>query len=259
MRKILVSAAVALFATTQAFAIAGIGAHFVMNTGSLKADKGEVLPIPNLGAITLEQQKADGLKGLGFKAWVDIIPFVDVELTANIVGARYATVLQVPTLNENGEIVNKDFPMEVDLGLPFFGKATPLFSASNFDLSVTYPFDFLPIIRPYIGGGFSYIITTPIMNKKFVSKFLEREDVQGAFLGDPADIDADKIGTALAKALEDERFTFGAGAHAIAGIRIKPPIIPIAIYANGKYYFGGNVDSQFSNGFVLEVGGGFAL
>jgi len=80
MRKILTfAAAFALFATTQAFAIIGFGAHYVMNTGSLKSDAGSAYTVDfeELGeqrSIGVRQEKADGLKGIGFKLWIDLLP-----------------------------------------------------------------------------------------------------------------------------------------------------------------------------------------
>ena len=60
-------------------------------------------------------------------------------------------------------------------------------------------------------------------------------------------------------ALKKADYKTGMGGHIIAGLRIKPPIIPLAVYANGKYYFGGDLGKQFTQGLVLELGGGFAL
>jgi len=143
-----------------------------------------------------------------------------------------------------------------------FGEASPLFGVVNGDISVTYPFDVLPIIRPYIGVGFSYFASIPLVNASFASKMLSDDLID--VLTDPTDLAnaegaPNKIKEALVKTLQDESYTTGMGGHIIAGVRIKPPVIPVAIYANGKYYFGGNLNSQYSNGFVLELGGGFAL
>ena len=46
----------------------------------------------------------------------------------------------------------------------------------------------------------------------------------------------------------------------LVGTRAKLPIIPIAIYTNFKYYFGGDYPKEIDAGnMTLEVGGGFAL
>ncbi|MDR1829467.1 MAG: hypothetical protein LBQ76_01715 [Candidatus Fibromonas sp.] len=264
MKKVFtLAAAFALFATTQAFAIAGVGVHYIMNTGSLKGNSGAVdLGGSLLGeSITINQEKASGLQGLGFKAWIDFLPYIDIEGTLNIAATEYKTSLVVPTLTEDG-IVPKTIPLSYKPDAPYnmiFERADPLFGVVNVDLSVTYPFD-LPIIRPYIGAGVSYFASIPIVNASLTQKMINHSDTLVTALSNPANVKAAaEIGTALARTLQEESYTTGIGGHLIAGFRIKVPIIPIAAYANGKYYFGGNTNDQFTQGFVLEVGGGFAL
>jgi len=242
MKKILLAATFALFASTQSFAIAGIGAHYIMNTGSLKASSGEIT-----GGIKVEQEKSEGLQGLGFKLWIDLLPLVDIEGTFNIAAARYRT-----TLGFGDKTVSLSYPVEAPYSM-LFDDASPIYGIATGDVSITYPFDILPIIRPYLGAGLSYFVSTPVVNAAFVEKLAETTgDLDGATA-------IDGIGNAVMNALKNSDYETGIGGHIIAGIRIKPPIIPLAIYTNGKYYFGGNTSSKFSQGFVLEVGGGFAL
>jgi len=245
MKKILFAATFALFASTQAFAIIGVGAHYIMNTGSLGASKGE---IQSLG-LTVNQEKSDGLKGIGFKLWIDFLPFVDVEGTFNIAAARYRTSLEYPGLAP----IYLEYTPEAPYSM-IFGKASPIYGIATGDISITYPFDVLPIIRPYIGTGLSYFMSTPVVNKAFVEKVPDIYKQSGNIVQQNNDISDDVI-----KALKESDYETGIGGHIIAGVRIKTPAIPVAIYTNGKYYFGGNTDSKFTQGFVLEVGGGFAL
>ena len=243
MKKILFAVAFAIFASTQSFAIVGFGSHYLMNLGSLES--GGVKTIPNdQHDITLEQKGSDGLAGIGFKIWIDFLPIIDVEMTTNIAAARYDAVLTMD---------GKRMPLEADLEVPFFGKARPLFAMISGDLSITYPFTMLPVIRPYLGAGISYIANTPVMDKKFVENYFNKEYPY------EDEEDRNQISEEIADEFEDEGFDMGIGGHAIAGFRIKVPIIPIAFYVNGKYYFGGSADSKFSQGPVFEFGGGFAL
>ncbi|MCL2207770.1 MAG: hypothetical protein FWB90_06730 [Fibromonadales bacterium] len=262
MRKILtLAAAFALCATTQAFAIIGAGAHYIMNTGSLKSSQGVAKALDQLGNIEVRQESADALQGLGFKLWIDFLPLIDIEGTFNIAASRYQSFLIIPIQGID------EIPLEYAPDAPYnmlFDKASPIFGVVNGDLSITYPFD-LPIIRPYIGAGISYFASIPIVNASFTKKLLDSSpELVEALIASQANADeageaASKIGNVLAKTLKDESYTTGIGGHIIAGVRIKPPILPVAIYTNGKYYFGGNTNSQFTQGFVLEVGGGFAL
>jgi len=262
MRKILTfAAAFALFASTQAFAIAGFGAHYVMNTGSLKGSNGVAQDLGAFGSIKVEQESASTLKGLGFKLWIDILPFIDIEGTFNVAATRYKSFLLIPTPTGE-EKISLEYAPEAPYNM-VFSKASPIFGVANGDLSITYPFE-LPVIpiRPYIGAGFSYFASIPIVNASFTKKMLDSSpELVEALTGaqDPAAASqaASEIGSILAETLKDESYTTGMGGHIIAGVRAQ--VLVLAIYANGKYYFGGNTNSQFTQGFVLEIGGGLAL
>jgi len=258
MKKTLAfAAAFALFATTQAFAIVGAGAHYVYNMGAtLKSNSESVTSIGGIGDITLDRKEATDLQGIGFKAWIDLLPFVDIEATFNIAATRYT-----PCLNFNVPVgVNPDpVCLEYSPDAPFnmvFDKASPIYGVASGDLSITYPFDALPIIRPYAGAGISYMMGMPLVDKKFAETVLNGTP---DLIADPTAIDQKKISDAFSKALKDSEYTTGIGAHLIVGLRAKLPIIPIAAYANTKYYFGGGLNSKFSQGVVFELGGGLAI
>jgi len=261
MKKILFAMAFAILASTQAFAIVGVGAHYVMNTGKLDA-KYSSIPISteiDLGNIGVDQKAAEGLNGIGFKAWIDFLPFIDIEGTLNVAAASYSTYLIIPGADEP---INLGYTPEAPFSM-VFSEAKPLFGVVNGDLSITYPFTDLPIIRPYIGAGVSYFASIPIVNASMIPTDYINE--LKALAEDPTNVNPDQaqktqnaIKDYLIGKLKDD-YTTGIGGHIIAGLRAKLPIIPLAIYANGKYYFGGNTNSQFSQGFVLEAGGGFAL
>ena len=252
MKKVLFSAVFALFASTQAFAIIGAGAHYVMNMGSsLKANKGEVsIDGVNTG-IMINQESASGLQGLGFKLWIDILPVIDIEGTLNIAATRYTTSLEIPGIYVDTLRYTPEAPYNM-----IFDRADPIYGLFTGDLSITKPFDIIPVITPYIGAGISYFASIPIVNKDFAEKVLDKELVEALKSGSG---DAENISESLSKSLQKAEYKTGIGGHAIAGLRLKLPVIPIAAYVNGKYYFGGNIDSQFSQGFVLELGGGLAI
>jgi len=66
------------------------------------------------------------------------------------------------------------------------------------------------------------------------------------------------LGEEIVDAVIDEGLTTGIGGHVIGGARFKIPVIPIAAYANAKYYFGSPSDA-FNPGAVFELGGGLAF
>ncbi|MCL1967469.1 MAG: hypothetical protein FWF67_06265 [Fibromonadales bacterium] len=263
MKKILFAATFALFASTQAFAIIGVGAHYITNTGSLGASTGSIdfnNPITgDAEKIEVNQGKSEGLQGLGFKLWIDFLPLIDIEGTFNIAAVRYNTTLIFPGIGP----VPLSFPVEAPYSM-LFDDASPIYGVAMGDVSVTYPFDVIPIITPYAGLGFSYFFSTAVVNSDFVKDVLT-EDFLNSILdptnpGALTDGSASKgIGDAVVNKLKDSGYETGIGGHIIIGVRIKPPVIPVAAYANCKRYFGGNTNSKFDKGFTFELGGGFAL
>ncbi len=253
----------ALLLAHQAFAIIGIGFHYAPNFGtSLKASeqakvKDLTLSGTEAGYINYDHGDFEGMQGFGLKLWVDILPIIDVEATYNLAWGSYNANLFL--YNAAGELQNKQaIELEFD-GVPF-GKATPKFVSMNGDLSITYPITFLPIIRPYIGGGVTYFINTPVMNKAFVEAFMDKGgDALLNSEGMSAE-DAKELANELGKQLGGDSFEKGFGGHALIGVRAKLPVIPLAVYVNGKYYFGGSFPKEVDRqNFVLECGAGFAL
>ena len=217
----IIFAAAALLAT-QSFAIAGIGAHYTPAVGTSlnEAKRSEIFK--GQDKLQFSHGNFDYIQGFGFKAWVDLLPFIDIEGTFNIQFASYNASLWA--MRDDGTF--KEIPMEIELGGTPFAKATPKYIAMNADISVTYPFS-IPLfpIRPYVGGGLTMHWNTFVLNKAFVANVIK-----------------------------------SIGIHLLAGVRFKLPIIPIAAYANVKCYLGGDYDDDIDAGhFAFELGGGFAL
>ena len=263
-------AAGALLAT-QSFAIVGIGAHYAPGLGT-KMDAMDA-PAPVADNVSLQHQGFDGLmQGFGFKLWVDLLPIIDIEATLNIQFGSYDAALYV-TDPVNGSVT--EVPLEIELGGTPFGKANPKFVAMTGDLSITYPITFLPIIRPYIGGGLSYHLNSFVLNQKFVSGIIDGTTQEMSQVlaqidpTDPASVQAaqektQQLGEVMKekvqKAAIDEGLNTSIGGHILVGLRAKLPIIPIAAYTNFKYYIGGDYPSEIDAGnMALELGIGLAI
>lgn len=271
-------AAGALLAT-QSFAIIGIGGHYAPGFGTKM--KGMDKPAEIGSNVDLQHGGFDGtMQGFGFKVWVDILPIIDVEATVNFQFGSYDASLFV---NNPVDGSSQEIPLEIELGGTPFGKANPKFVAMNGDLSITYPITSLPIIRPYIGGGITYYMNSFVLNQQFTSsivgnvigdlgKLAEMYEAV-ASESDPA-VMQQKMEAANAKAKTmgetvqhniqdkalDEGLNTSIGGHVLVGMRAKLPIIPIAAYANFKYYFGGDYPSEVDPGnMTVEVGVGLAI
>lgn len=297
--KILLAAGALL--ASQSFAIIGIGAHYTPNfgtkmTGFAEPDRfGNSVDVTDAGEVKLWHGGFDEMMhGFGFKVWVDILPIIDIEATFNIQFGSYDASLffMDPSASLAGDPAvdpYKQIDLEIELGGTPFGKANPKFVQMNGDLSITYPITFIPIIRPYIGGGLTYYMNTFILNQPFTKRVIgdtyttirneieaEAANALNAAMSDPTSIDPNSIATpdagqmaqrlsdALVENLQDAALEEGLktsiGGHILVGLRAKLPIIPIAAYANFKYYFGGDFPDEVEPGrMAAEVGVGLAL
>jgi hypothetical protein len=73
----------------------------------------------------------------------------------------------------------QELPLEIEIGGTPFGKANPKFVTMTGDISITYPFTMLPIIRPYIGGGLSIHANSFVLNQGFVSALVDDPEIAG--------------------------------------------------------------------------------
>ena len=259
-------AAGALLAT-QSFAIVGLGFHYAPGFGTkMKAAE----PATIADKVLLNHDGFDGtMQGFGFKAWVDILPIIDIEATLNIQFGSYDASLWVEN-PADGSV--SEIPLEIELGGTPFGKANPKFVAMTGDLSITYPITFLPIIRPYIGGGLSYHLNSFVLNQKFATSFIQPNtlDEVAKIVTDPETDNETKAQLLQGKGEEmktqiqdkalDEGLNTSIGGHILVGTRAKLPIIPIAAYANFKYYIGGDYPDEIDAGnMTVELGIGLAI
>ena len=181
-------------------------------------------------------------------------------------------------VQQPGSTQYTEIPLEIELGGTPFGKANPKFVAMTGDLSITYPITFLPIIRPYIGGGLSYHLNSFVLNQKFVASVLDQNIKSEIFslaenmVVDPNDPNfensmavakqkAEDLGKSMQKKIQDAALDEGLkkslGSHILVGLRAK---IPIAAYGNFKYYIGGDYPSEIDAGnMTVELGVGLAI
>ena len=269
--KVLVAAGALL--ATQSFAIVGVGFHYAPGFGTKMTGMSAPAPVTDDQTVMLQQHGFDGMmQGFGFKAWVDILPVIDIEATLNIQFGSYDASLFV--VNPADASVN-EVPLEIELGGTPFGKANPKFVAMTGDLSITYPITSLPIIRPYIGGGLSYHLNSFVLNQKFVSSIIDGTTQEMINVlasidpNDPTSVQAaqeksQQLGQVMKekvqKAALDEGLNTSIGGHILVGLRAKLPIIPIAAYGNFKYYIGGDYPSEVDPGnMTVELGVGLAI
>src|SRR5690606_20014715 len=148
-------------------------------------------------------------------------------------------------------------PLEFDLGLPGLdGK--PFFARMYGDAAVLYPFFKIPLVKFYGGGGLSYGVATQTLTASFARGALAAAEAAGSFDADNAT--EEQVRDVLVDAIKDEGMISGMGFFLQAGAKVKPPIIPVAVYADAKYRFAGYKPSNVDGGDLsLELGAAFAF
>lgn len=238
---------------TPSHAIFGLGAHIAPAYGpEVKGSSGPIMPpgSTNANRISLLTGSASGLQGLGLKFWIDVLPFIDLEATSNIQFGYYDMAFIVDDGTPDTTNVNPGFNIPFTEDKPFVARVSG-------DAAVLYPFFNIPFLKLSAGGGLSYIAATPVLSSSFARDALTKAEA-GGFDAETANEGA--ISDVLVDALKDEGMAGGIGFFLQAGAKVKPPLIPLAAYANGKYGFGGPSVSGFSgSGLTVELGLAFAL
>lgn len=248
MRRALKWTLILGLAVSSSHAIVGLGAHWAPNAGF--TSNSENLPLTVGGqstGITFRQEAVEGLQGIGFKAWIDFLPFVDVEGTVNMQWGTYAA-----TISKGPDTLGLNW----DLGVPL-APEEPIFFQSMADVSVQYPFLKLPplvsLVKLYAGAGLTLAWASEIMNSTFAKSAMEDQGMSATT--SLADVQA-----ALVEQIKEKGLSSGAGMHVMLGAKAKPPIVPLAAYANLKYYLVSALpDAVDSPGFTLELGGALAF
>lgn len=273
---------IAAMLVSQAFAFIGFGVHYApaFNTKMSASDWSKVSPAEALTEIYYQH---DGLKdnimhGLGFKLWLDSIAIVDFEATVNLQYGSYDARLLTKTDDplEPGKVHENLTPLEIELAGTPFGKATPKYVAMTADFSITYPFltNIITFIRPHIGVGATLFMNTFIMDSDFISNLLEDEEFKGLLAGDASSLagdlaagltpeeianrKAEKVKQMVQDQAKEKSLNISVGGHVLLGATIKLPVLPLAIYINGKYYFGGIFPEEISTdsyGYFAAEGG----
>ncbi len=231
-------------------AIAGFGVQWAPSPGlEVKSSKGSITDSVAGKSASIVVDKVSGLQGFGLKFWIDALPFVDIEASSNVQFGQYDVNLILPD--------NSSIPLKYDMNIPL-APSKPIFARIVNDVSIVYPFlKFPPVIsiaRLYVGGGLTYGLSTQVLDSSFARKALKDANLN-------SNSSQDQLSSALTKAITKEGLKQGIGFHLMAGVRVKPPVIPLAIFANIKYHFLGAAtpSSADANSLTYELGGGLAF
>lgn len=247
--------ALAAAAVMHSHAIFGIGGQWAPSPGlEVKGSTAEIAQFgsgASTDSLSIKQGGVTGLNGFGVKFWIDILPFIDLEATSNVQWGMY----DVTVVEPNGD----ETPLSFDLGVPTVDK--PGFARIMSDVSVLYPFLKLPpvvsLVKLYAGAGLTHVLATEVLNAGFAKKAVNAAIAKSG----AGSVDSpEELQEVLTEAIKDEGLTSGMGFHLVLGAKAKPPIIPIAVFANLKYHFLSTMPSVVDgNSLTMELGGALAF
>lgn len=263
MKRFLLASVATLAIQAPVHALIGIGVSGGLNTTSIDAADQTISggDVPkyfgnNTPSLTLHREKMSSMYQLGVKAWLEIplLP-IEIEAASNLGWGNYKADLKYKDATRPDGI---SIPVDVPSPLAGFGEdkgATPYVSLLT-DVSLRYPVLKLPPLSPlkplkiYVGAGATYAMASRVIDKKDIEKTFS--SASGSF--DPNAPEKSK------SVIEDELFQSTFGGHVLVGAQFKVPILPIALFIDGKWYFHTAV-SDAASGYPLTVnaGIGFAL
>lgn len=188
----------------SAFALFGIGVHGGSDMYSVDADSVSFTLRYGAGA-SLEREEIGRPIAFGGHFYVDVLPIIDLEISADVAVQRYHITYKRKTL---AGILDDEKSEDATFG------RIGVYATIRRDL-----FTFPPIthtVALYGGAGAGLHLITPVISKAFLVDNIKS----------PGDkLDVEKI---IEKATR-------MGGHVLAGVRIKPPLIPIALGVEAKY------------------------
>ncbi len=224
-----------------------------------------------------------GPMNFGGKLYVDIIPVIDaIEIAGNFYSFGYKGQVRYPTsITQKSNISGAsatDFKSWVDVlydtastNVDFFGDSVTPFAKLQLDATIRKTVIKLPplvgIVKLYAGAGPSVIFATPVLSGGLIEKALA-EAIDGQPTGgfDLAGLSTNLLGADNQKKIQDyfieKLMTPHYGFHIVAGAQVKPPVVPLALYADMKFTIGGKLDDTVdisATGLTLQLGAALAF
>lgn len=268
----LFSALIVLLFATSGFAIGGIGFHwgFDYTTSMTDNPQDEILSgsdidweggLPPQFDTTIAFISRAGMErtpiNFGGKVFIDVLP-IEFEFSMNMAIWQYdGAISYVDSVDDELNPIYKSVPVTIsDFGGDnYFGVDKTPYGKFNFDFTLKKTFEDVPIVKPSLGAGISIHSATPVLSAELVENALGLDNLDGIDLGDIMTPDAM---TKILKEITDGAKKPSTGMHLQFGLKVKPPVIPLAVYADGKMMFMFNdIEENVgieTKGFLLNVG-----
>jgi len=264
--------ALGLLAATPSHALFGLGVNYGHNFADVKSENSTLTAaqLPSYlqsyaqsnsltnPTLELDREKVSGLQQLGVKAWIDL-PFTDlsVDVASNVAWGSYKSEVIFDDGTSDGAHSFSASP-SLSTSFPVWGigkNETPYINLLN-DLTLRYTFLKLPPLSPLqplkisAGAGATLVYGTRVVSKSDVESILSGTA--------PADLNAATAQKKLSDKIKNNLYTTTWGGHLDLNILLKVPVLPIAVYADGKWYVHTSVSDAASK-YPLALSGGLAF
>lgn len=218
-----------IVAVTSGYSFVGFGVHGGVDLITIDKIEAEAFNV-NIGvgeysySLTREEISNPIVFGAQFYLDMPVLP-IGFEADVTYAYAKYKWV-------GDDELTGNGVP-NINIGLLGYetedGEYSEEFTYSRLSVDVTAKYYFLnlpPVINTasfYIGGGAGAHFITPLVSEDFFKKEFENADTSG----DNIELDVDD--------LVKSEVVFGG--HIVAGVKIKPPAIPLAFNIDYKHTF----------------------
>ncbi len=175
-------------------------------------DAGLTFPANAWTTVVFTREEVGSPLLLGGHAYIDALPFIDIEAQLDVALKKYRVMYSNALVSESGDV--------------YFGRIGAYATVRRDILS-------LPMFGLYLGGGLGYHLVAPVAGPDaIVAAYGDREGAAA----DPTATEPDL------ESIVDREGTLGW--HGVFGVRVKPPVVPIAIGIEGKYTATGQDDFE---------------
>ncbi len=176
----------------------------------------------------------------GGKVFLDALP-IEFEISVNMGIWQYDGAINYLDLAAMKDAENpttalyakESVTIEKIGGVSFFGVEKTPYGKFQTDFTIKKTIKKIPVIKPSFGAGASAHFATPVLSKELVSRALnlgpDLSTIDPATLSSPENVK--KILTEITDGAKKPKV----GMHIVAGIQVKPPVIPLGLYVDGKY------------------------
>ena len=222
MKKYLILLTVMLtfFATKSESSLITIGAHGGMDMVTIESYE-KSFELESQEMVTFKRDEISNPMLIGGKVSLDLLPIIDLEVGADFAWKEYHWRYVTPIYSDNGDVT---------------------FARINVNFTVKRTFlSFPPAVKVFsvyggLGGDLQFI--TPVLCEKLIVENLE---------------------TASEKmdAVELVKKGTKSGFHILAGVKFKPPVMPVGVDVNVKYILSSKGDYEEPGSFSSVYGGLF--